>query len=85
MIRFVLTLFVVGVLVFMGATVKLGKRTFFGHVSAIWSTDEAKDMREGVSDKAKPVVDKVKRGVEAGYKEATKDEPGDAGVPTRSR
>jgi hypothetical protein len=42
-------------------------------------------MREGVSDKAKPVVDKVKRGVEAGYKEATKDDPGDAGVPTRSR
>ena len=79
-IRFVFTLLIVGVLVFLGATVKLGKRTFFGHVSAIWSTDEAKDMREGVSEKAAPVVEKVKRGVEAGYKEATKDAPADAGV-----
>ncbi|MBL8625172.1 MAG: hypothetical protein JNK64_27930 [Myxococcales bacterium] len=79
MIRFVFTLIIVGVLVFLGATVKLGKRTFFGHVSAIWSTNEAKDMREGVSEKAKPALEKVKRGVEAGYKEATKDEGGDAG------
>lgn len=78
MIRFVFTLCIVGVLVFLGATVKLGKRTFFGHVSAIWSTDEAKDMREGVGEKAGPMVDKVKRGVEAGYDEATKDEPKDA-------
>ncbi|MBK9033857.1 MAG: hypothetical protein IPL61_21745 [Myxococcales bacterium] len=85
MIRSVVTLILVGVLIFMGATVKLGKRTFFGHVSAIWSTSEAKDMREGVSEKAKPVVEKVKRGVEAGYKEATKDEAvaGDAGVGPR--
>lgn len=82
MIRFVLTLAVVGVLVFFGATVKLGKRTFFGHVAAIWSTDEARDMREGVSEKAAPVVDKVKRGVEAGYKEATKEEVG-AGADAR--
>lgn len=75
MIRFVLTLFVVGALVFFGATVKLGKRTFFGHVAAIWATDEARDMRDGVSEKAGPVVEKVKRGVEAGYEEAPKDDP----------
>ena len=80
-IRFIVTLLVVGALVFFGATVKLGKRTFFGHVSAIWSTNEAKDMREGVSEKAAPVVEKVKRGVEAGYKEAAKDAPApDAGA-----
>lgn len=64
-----------GALVFVGATVPMGKRTFFGHVRAIWSTPEAKDMREGVGDKAAPVVDKVKRGAEAGFREATKDDP----------
>ena len=80
MIHLAFTRLSAGVLVFPRATVKLGKRTFFGHVSAIWSTDEAKDMREGVSEKAAPVVEKVKRGVEAGYKEATKDAPADAGV-----
>jgi hypothetical protein len=60
-------------LVFCGSTVKLGSRTFFGHVRAIWATDEAKDMRDGISDKAGPMVDKVKRGAKAGWDEATKD------------
>ncbi|MEZ4403808.1 MAG: hypothetical protein R3B06_27545 [Kofleriaceae bacterium] len=81
MIRTLLTLTVIGFLVFLGATVKMGKRTLFGHVAAIWATDEARDMREGVSEKAKPVVDKVKRGVEAGYHEATRDEPAPAPTP----
>lgn len=85
MIRFVFTLFVVGVLVFFGATVKLGKRTFFGHVAAIWSTEEARDMREGVGEKAGPMVDKVKRGVEAGYDEATKDEPAKDAADDKAR
>jgi hypothetical protein len=90
-IRFLITAIVVGALVIFGATVKLGKRTFFGHVQAIWSTQEAKDMREGVSEKAGPVVDKVERGVKAGVREATRDEaagsgsgsaaPRDAGTP----
>ncbi|HVV88616.1 MAG TPA: hypothetical protein VHE35_36480 [Kofleriaceae bacterium] len=74
--RFLITVAIVGVLVFCGATVKLGKRTFFGHVRAIWSTQEAKDMRDGVDQKAGPVVDKLERGVKAGVREATKDEPG---------
>lgn len=87
--RFLLTLAIVGVLVFLGATVPLGKRTFFGHVSAIWSTPEAKDMREGVSEKAGPVVDKLERGVKAGVREATReDEPApavDGGVRPATR
>jgi hypothetical protein len=60
-------------LVVCGATVKLGSRTFFGHVRAIWQTDEAQDMRQGIKEKAGPVVDKVKRGVKAGWDEATRD------------
>ena len=74
MIRFVFTLFVVGVLVFLGATVKLGKRTFFGHVQAIWKTEEVQELKDGVKEKAGPAVDKVKRGVEKGIEEAKKDE-----------
>ena len=48
MIRFAFTLLIVGVLVFLGATVKLGKRTFFGHVSAIWSKIGRASCRERV-------------------------------------
>ena len=75
MLRFLVTLAFVAVIVFVGATVPMGKRTFFGHIQAIWKTDEARDMRDGVEEKAAPVVDKVKRGAEAGYREATKDDP----------
>jgi hypothetical protein len=73
-IRFLVTAAIVVALVFLGATVKLGKRTFFGHVQAIWSTQEARDMREGVGEKAGPVVDKLERGVKAGVREATRDD-----------
>ncbi len=75
MLRLLVTLVVLATIIFVGATVPMGKRTFFGHVRAIWSTDEAKDMREGVGDKTAPVVDKLKRGAEAGYREATKEDP----------
>jgi hypothetical protein len=71
--RFLITIALCVGLVVCGATVKLGKRTFFGHVKAIWSTDEAKDMREGIKEKAGPVVDKIGRGAKAGWNEATKD------------
>ncbi len=89
MIRFFTMLVLVGMLAWCGATVQLGKRTFFGHISAIWNTEEAQDMKKGVEEKAGPVVkdmkegvkenagpaaEKLKRGVEAGYREATRDE-----------
>jgi hypothetical protein len=65
-------------LVYCGATVKLGKRTFFGHVSRIWSSDETQDMVDGVKKSSDPMVDKIKRGVKAGYQEASRDaSPGD--------
>jgi hypothetical protein len=73
-IRFVLYVVIAVMLAYCGATVPLGSRTFFGHVKAIWATPEAQDMKEGVKEGTGPMVEKVKRGVEAGYREATKDE-----------
>ncbi len=78
MIRFLLTLAVIGTLAFCGATVKLGNRTFFGHVRAIWATDEAKDLQKGVKETAGPAVGRVKRGVEAGYKAMKNEGSGSA-------
>lgn len=74
MIRFLVLLLVAGALAYCGATVKLGNRTFFGHVRSIWHSDEAQDFKEGVKEKAGPTVDRVKRGVKRGIEEATKDE-----------
>jgi len=79
-IRFLFTLVVVGVLVFCAATVKLGNRTFFGHVRAIWATDEAKDLKKGVKDTAGPAVHRLERGVEAGVKAMKNDGSGSATV-----
>lgn len=78
MIRFIIFLLIAGALAYCGATVKLGKRTFFGHVQAIWKTEEVQEMKDGIKEKAGPAVDKVKRGVEKGIEEAKKDE-GSAG------
>ena len=68
MIRMLVTLFIVGALAFCGATVPLGKRTFFGHVKAIWSSDQMSDLKDGVKEKAGPAMKKaeckVKKGIE---------------------
>jgi hypothetical protein len=75
MLRFLLYLAIALGLAYCGATVKLGKRTFFGHVKAIWSTGEAQELKEGVREKAGPAADRLKRGIEKGYEAATEDEP----------
>ena len=71
MLRGLFWLIVLGVLFVAAATVPLGKRTFIGHVRAIWATHEAQDMRQGIEEKAAPVVDRVKRGVAAGVNDTS--------------
>ena len=66
MFKWLFILVAAAALAFLGSTVKLGKRTFFGHVQAIWQTEEVQDMKQGIEEKAAPAVKRVKRGVEAG-------------------
>ena len=73
MIRFIVIVVLVIALAYCGATVKLGRRTFFGHVRAIWATEEVQDLKNGVEQKAGPTMDRVKRGVKKGYEAATED------------
>lgn len=72
-----LTLAIVAGLVWFGATVKLGRRTFFGHVRAIWHSEEAQEMKEGVKETAGPTVKRVEHGIEAGYKAMKSDAGGE--------
>ena len=76
MIRLLVIIALAGALAFCGATVKLGKRTFFGHVRSIWATDEVQDLKEGVKEKAGPAVKRVEKGVKAGYNAMKEDEKG---------
>ena len=79
MIRLIVFLALVAGFVWFGSSVQLGKRTLFGHVRAIWATEQVQDLKHGVEEKAAPAVDRVKRGVKAGIEAATGDDDGSAG------
>ncbi len=66
LIRSTLSMAFLGLFIVVGLTIPIGQRTLFGHVSNIWASDEAQELVEGVKDSSGPLVDRVKRGVEAG-------------------
>jgi hypothetical protein len=74
MIRFLFYLALAAIVVYVATTVQLGKHTLVGHIRAIWHTEEVQDLKNGVKDKTAPAVDRLERGVNAGYKAATKDD-----------
>ena len=78
MIRLLIWIALIGGFIFLGSTVKLGNRTFFGHVRAIWHTEEAQELKDGVKEKAGPAAGRIKRGIEAGYN-AMKDDGSGSG------
>ena len=61
---------------------KLGKRTFFGHIHAIWESPEGKDLENGVKETAAPTVEKIEHGVKAGLKAMHDGDAGSAPAPT---
>ena len=73
MIRLIVFLVLAAGFVWFGSSVQIGKRTLFGHVRAIWATEEVQDLKHGVEEKAGPAVDRVKRGVKAGIAAASGD------------
>lgn len=73
MIRLLVFLALAAGFVWFGSSVQIGKRTLFGHVRAIWATEEVQDLKNGVEQKAAPAVDRVKRGVKAGIEAASGD------------
>ena len=74
LVKGLIYLALLGAFVVFGFTVKLGKHTLFGHVQRIWKADETQDLVKGTREKADPTVDKIKRGVKAGVKEAKEEE-----------
>ncbi|MDQ3368385.1 MAG: hypothetical protein M3680_23415 [Myxococcota bacterium] len=84
MLRLIVVVVLAAGLAYCGSTVKLGKRTFFGHVRAIWATDEVRELKEGVKDSAGPTVTRVKRGVKKGIEAAHEEDTGSAGSGSSS-
>jgi hypothetical protein len=77
MIRFLVYLALVVIIVYVATTVPLGKRTLVGHIRAIWHTEEVQDLKQGVKEKTGPAVDRLERGVKAGYNAATHEHEGE--------
>lgn len=79
MFRFLMYLVIAIGIVWFSTQVQLGKHTLVGHVRAIWHTEQVQDLKEGVKEKAGPAVDKLGRGMKAGYHAATDE--GSAAAP----
>ena len=79
MIRWVVILAICAVLAFCGSTVPLGKKTFFGHVKAIWSSEPMTDLKDGVKESAGPATDKAKEFVKGGLEAVKKHEGSGSG------
>jgi hypothetical protein len=65
MVRFLFYLVIAIVLVWFATTVQLGKHTLVGHIRAIWHTEEVRDLKDGVKERAKPAVERLERGLHA--------------------
>ena len=74
MLRFLFSLIMLAVLAYFATTVPLGKRTLWGHLVAIFRTEEAKDLVDGTKDEARKLADRLRQGLEA-----------DAGVPHKPK
>ena len=55
--KLALVMGLLGAGVFYGMTVKLGERTFFQHIWAIWETKESQELRRGTKQKVGGLVD----------------------------
>ncbi len=61
LVRFLISVVMLFAFVWFAVTVPLGKRTLWGHVTAIFGTQEAKDLAEGTKEEAEKVARKVKQ------------------------
>jgi hypothetical protein len=66
LLKLALFLGLLGAGTYYGMTVRLGDRTFFQHVRAIWETKETKDLRRGAKQKVSGLVDEATDGVVKG-------------------
>jgi hypothetical protein len=59
LLRLIFVLGGLGAIVWFGMTVRLGDRTLFEHVQAIWKTHESQDLLRGTKQKVGDLVDRA--------------------------
>ena len=78
MIRFVLFVLLAVFVVWCGTTVELGEHTFYGHVKRIWQSEETKDLRDGIKQKARTEVHDATKDTQEAAGDAAKGAVDDA-------
>jgi hypothetical protein len=78
LIKLLFSLVCIAIFVWFGATVPLGNRTLFGHLHALWTSPEGRDLEQGVSEKAHETTQAVRR-------DLTGSDASPASAPTASR
>jgi hypothetical protein len=61
LVRFLFSIVMLLAFVWFAVTVPIGKRTLWGHLHAIFGTQEAQDLAEGTKEEAEKVARKVKQ------------------------
>ncbi|HEY2745748.1 MAG TPA: hypothetical protein VGL86_14030 [Polyangia bacterium] len=59
LIRFCISMVMLAAFIWFAVTVPLGKRTLWGHLHAIFATQEAQDLADGTKAEAEKVAHKV--------------------------
>jgi hypothetical protein len=73
LLRLIVVLGGLGAILWFGMTVRLGHRTLFEHVQAIWKTHESQDLLRGTKRKVGDLVDRASEKVVKGV---AKNAPG---------
>ncbi|MBL9007591.1 MAG: hypothetical protein JNJ46_25265 [Myxococcales bacterium] len=74
--RFIVSTFILALVIWFAVTVPIGKHTLWGHLRRIASTPEAKDLATGAKQVAKDAVERAQR-------EVQDDNAGSASRPTQ--
>ena len=65
LIRFLISLAMFAAFIWFAVTVPLGKRTLWGHLHAIFGTQEAKDLADGTKQETQEVARRVREELRA--------------------
>jgi hypothetical protein len=87
LLRWMFWMSALAVLIWFGATVPLGNRTFFGHLRAISATPEAHDLATGTGEEARRVAERIRQewSREPGTATSQRPDRDDRSVPRDSR
>ncbi len=77
LLRLIFVLGGLGAIVYFGTTVRLGDRTLFEHMQAIWRTHESQDLLRGTKQKVGDLVDRASEEV---VQDVVKHGPGQSGA-----